>query len=214
MLIKTLSTESLPDAAAYLADRDEDMADLLSRYGIPPLWGRAPGFATLVHIILEQQVSLASAKAAFKKLERSVREITPANVLALDDQAMRSVGFSRQKMQYVRNLGEAVQSGILRLEDLSDLEDEAVRRKLTAIKGVGKWTADIYLLMALKRPDVWPEGDLALAEAVKSLNGLGERPSSDQLIGIAEPWRPYRAVAARILWNYYLLCLRPPSGTT
>ncbi len=163
-----------------------------------------PGFATLVHIILEQQVSLASARAAFDRARALARPFAPATFLALDDRQLRVAGFSRQKTQYCRNLAQAILDKELQLGKLADLDDDEVRRQLTAIKGIGAWTADIYLIMVLGRPDVWPLGDIALAQAARELKRLSARPSGVEMTSIGESWRPWRAVAARVLWHHYL----------
>ncbi len=199
-----LTPEALADAAALLAHRDPDLARVLDRLGPPPLWGREPGFPTLVHIILEQQVSLASARSAFDRLNTALPSLEPAAFLKLDDVSLRMIGFSSQKARYCRNLADAVLVGTLDLSALPALSDDAALRELTQIIGIGPWTAEIYLLMVLGRPDVWPAGDLALAVSIQGLRHLPERPTPKQLRSIAELWRPFRAVAARLLWNHYL----------
>jgi len=174
----------------------------VDRYGPPPLWSRDPTYATLVHLILEQQVSLASAQAAFDRLVAELGEITPAGLRGLSDEQLRAVGFSRQKAGYARDLADAMLDGF-DLEALSALPDDGVREALTQHRGIGRWTADIYLTMCLLRLDVWPRGDLALRTAAAELAGAA-KPSDDELAKAAERWRPYRAVAARILWHDYL----------
>jgi DNA-3-methyladenine glycosylase II len=168
------------------------------------MWGRRPGFATLIHIILEQQVSLASAQAAFDRLCREVTPLTPSGLLELDDATLKAIGFSRQKTRYARRLSQAIIDESVSLDELESLDDESVRSALLEIDGVGPWTADIYLLMAMLRPDVWPAGDLALAVALQKLKGLDSRPNVETMLELAEAWRPWRAVAARVLWHYYL----------
>ncbi|HQY92346.1 DNA-3-methyladenine glycosylase 2 family protein, partial [Caldilinea sp.] len=199
-----LTEVTLPHAVDELARRDPDLAQVVARHGLPPLWPREPGFPTLVLLILEQQVSLASARAAFNRLEVAIGAVTPAGLLALTDEQMRSVGFSRQKSGYARGLAEAMQAGRFDPDHLAELPDEEVRRALTAFKGIGAWTAEIYLLMVLRRPDAWPAGDLALAIAAQQVKGLAQRPTSSELSALAEAWRPWRAVAARLLWHHYL----------
>ena len=183
--------------------KDESLK-ALEPLGLPPLWRREPGFATLIHIILEQQVSLASAKAAFERLQKVATPLAPATFLNLDDAALKQVGFSRQKTRYGRALADAILTGTLDLEGLAELRDAAAKEHLTRVKGIGNWTADIYLMMALGRPDIWPKGDLALAVAVKEVKGLKGRPTPEELEGLAQGWRPYRSAAARLLWHYYL----------
>lgn len=187
-----------------LARRDGDLAEIVERHGPPPMWRRRPGFSTLVHIILEQQVSLASARAAHNRLLEQASPLTPGRFLELGDQQLKAIGFSRQKTLYCRHLAEAILEGRLDLEALNRLEDDAVRRQLTQVKGVGPWTANIYLLMVLLRPDVWPVGDLALATAAQRAKGLPTRPNPQQLDELGAGWKPWRAVAARLLWHLYL----------
>jgi DNA-3-methyladenine glycosylase II len=168
------------------------------------MWERTPGFPTLVHIILEQQVSLASARAAFDRLLAAASPLTPERFLEFDDATLKTIGFSRQKTAYVRELAHSIAEGYLDLEALGSLDNAAVRSGLTAIKGIGAWTAEIYLLMALLRPDAWPLGDLALAVAAQRVKRLSARPTPEELDALGETWRPWRAVAARVLWHHYL----------
>jgi DNA-3-methyladenine glycosylase II len=200
---RPLTVRSLRHAARALATRDPDLARVVQAYGPPPLWPRRAGFATLVHIILEQQVSLASAAAAFTRLS-AAGPVAPETFLSHDDAALRGFGFSRQKAGYVRGLAAALLDGSLDLAAVECLDDDAARAALVRVRGIGPWTADIYLLMALRRRDVWPVGDLALASAVRRVKRLRALPTPDRLAAIAEPWRPYRAAAARILWHFYL----------
>ena len=187
-----------------LTAQDADLAAIVQRWGPPPLWAREPGFPTLVHIILEQQVSLASARAAFDRLLALTTPLTPTRFLELDDATLRAVGFSRQKTGYSRHLAQAIVTGAFDIDGLAALPDDAARTALVARKGIGPWTADIYLLMCLGRPDVWPVGDLALQVAMQSIKGLAQRPTVVEMEKIGEAWRPWRAVAARLLWHHYL----------
>jgi DNA-3-methyladenine glycosylase II len=187
-----------------LAVRDSDLARVVETYGAPPLWVREPGFPSLVYIILEQQVSLASARAAFQRLRVAANPLSPERFLTLSDRQLKEIGFSRQKTLYIRLLAESLVKKYLDLNDLHDLSDEAARKLLIALKGIGIWTADIYLLSALRRPDVWPIGDLALAVAVQEVKRLRSRPSPERLEKISQPWRPHRATAARLFWHAYL----------
>jgi len=200
----SLDEVALQDAANELASRDTRLARIIDMYGPPPLWAREPGFSTLLHIILEQQVSLASAKAAYDKVLLLASPLTPERFLTLNDAALKGAGFSRQKARYGRELAEAVASGRLDLDHLQVLADDAVCGELMAVKGIGRWTADIYLLMALRRPDVWPRGDLALATAARRALSLPAVPGYGELEELADAWRPWRAVAARLLWHSYL----------
>jgi DNA-3-methyladenine glycosylase II len=168
------------------------------------MWKRAPGFPTLVQIILKQQVSLSSARAAFQKLMETVPILIPEEFLKLDTKILKQIGFSRQKAYYCSHLAESIRSGSLILDGLRKLDDEQARTELIKIKGIGRWTADIYLLMALRRPDVWPIGDLALAAAVQRVKRLRTRPSSQEQEMLSLAWEPWRAVAARIFWHDYL----------
>lgn len=204
MTIPILDQTGYHGALAELAERNRDLGGILSSLGPPPMWDRTPGFPTLIHIILEQQVSLASARACFDKLVATVGTLTPENLLALDDDQLRQIGFSRQKTTYARILAEAVRAGELDLDNLAGLPDDDVREHLMRLKGIGRWTADIYLLMALGRPDVWPVGDLALVVAAQQIKGLDSRPSPEEFRELGEPWRPWRSVAARLLWHHYL----------
>jgi len=187
-----------------LTVRDADLARVIQTYGVPPLWVREPGFPSLVYIILEQQVSLASARAAFQRLRAAASPLTPTRFLKLSDTQLKQIGFSRQKTLYTRLLAESLVKRHLDLNDLHDLSDDAARKFLIALKGIGTWTADIYLLSALRRPDIWPIGDLALAVAVEEVKRLRSRPSPERLESLSQLWRPYRAVAARLFWHAYL----------
>lgn len=199
-----LDEETLHRAADELALRDPHLGAVIEKHGYPPLWAREQGFPTLVKIILEQQVSLASAQAAFDKLLQSLGELTPESFLTLNDIELKQIGFSRQKTRYCRILAESVLSGETDLEELNTKSNEEVFESLTSLKGVGPWTAGIYLLMALRRPDVWPKGDLALLVSMQEVKQLKHRPNNDEAALIAVTWEPWRSVAARILWHNYL----------
>ena len=194
-----LTQALLATGVRCLADVDADLAAIVDEHGDPPLWAREPGFPTLIHIILEQQVSLASARAAFNRLCAAAGELTPERFLQFNDDELRGFGFSRQKVLYGRELSRTILSGDLDLDGLPTLDDQAVRHELMQVKGIGRWTADIYLLMALLRPDVWPAGDLALVKAVQEVKALPLGSTLD-----TATWKPWRAVAARIFWHYYL----------
>jgi DNA-3-methyladenine glycosylase II len=205
------------DEAAYsiglrvLSESDSHLRGVIERHGPPPMWTREPGFHTLVYIILEQQVSLASAKAAYDKLIAEVKHLTPGRFLKLDKRTLKRVGFSRQKTLYARILAEEVSSRRLDLRALHTMDDDGVRASLTALKGIGPWTAENYLLMALRRPDVWPSGDLALQIAVQQVKGLRKRPSPERLDKMSKAWQPWRSVATRIFWHHYLSTRRKPA---
>ena len=199
----TLTPESLNKGLRALARRDPDLRLIFKRLGAPPMWSREPGFPTLVHIMLEQQVSLASAKVCYDRLAAAA-PVTPRTFLKFSDDALLKIGFSRQKTSYVRSLAKAIVVGELDLEALALMQDNDARAELTKFKGIGPWTADIYLLMALGRPDIWPRGDLALAVAYREVKSLSSSPTQDELEAAGEVWRPWRAVAARLLWSHYL----------
>ncbi len=199
-----LDEASLAVGLDWLASVDPDLGLVLATLGAPPLWARPPGFATLIHIILEQQVSLASARAAFVRLQERVSPLTPQGFLELDDATLKAIGFSWQKTAYGRFLAQAILDGAIDLEALEGADDETVRRELTRLKGIGAWSSEIYLLMALLRPDVWPTGDLALASAVRRVKHLETIPGPEEMERLGEAWRPWRAAAARVFWHYYL----------
>jgi len=199
-----LTTETYAQGLAYLSEIDPDLRQVLEDHGPPPIWQRPTGFQTLVHIILEQQVSLASAQAALNKLLQVLSPLTPQGFLDLDEAVLKQVGFSRQKAGYARLLAEAMVTGRFNPAALEEMDDESARRELLQLKGIGVWSAEIYLLMALLRPDAWPVGDLALAVAARSVKHLETLPGASELETLANPWRPWRAVATRILWHDYL----------
>jgi DNA-3-methyladenine glycosylase II len=202
--VKLLTQKSIALAARELAARDKTLAGIFATYGDPPLWRRATGFATLVHIILEQQVSLKSARSMLMRLEAAVQPFTPLRFLELGDTYLRSLGVTRQKSAYLLDLSSSIVNGDLSFTKLSRMSDDEARLALTRVKGIGSWSADVYLLMAMRRADIWPAGDLALAVAMQELMGLSTRPGPLELERLAEQWRPHRAVAARMLWQYYL----------
>ena len=204
MRIERLNDRKLKTACVELAAADPDLGAIFAAYGTPPLWDRPAGFGTLLNIILEQQVSLASARACFDKLAAHLGDVTPGGLLLLDDAQLKVIGFSRQKTAYARHLSEAILENRLDLETLHKLPDADVKAELVKLKGVGEWTSDVYLLMAMLRPDVMPKGDIALHAAYQKLTKADKRPGSDEFIAMAEKWRPFRSSAARLLWHYYL----------
>ena len=199
-----LSKQTLADIARDLATRDKRLAGIFQRHGPPPLWRRATGFATLVHIILEQQVSLRSGKAMFDRLSAAIDPFSPEGFVERGENYLRSLGVTRQKSAYLIHLASLIADGELNLRQLSRMNDEDARLSLMRVKGIGSWSADVYLLMAMLRADIWPSGDLALAVAAQELLALKTRPTPENLELLAERWRPHRAVAARMLWQYYL----------
>jgi DNA-3-methyladenine glycosylase II len=199
-----LDDDSLRAGVDRLVARDTDLAGIVARHGPPPLWAREPGFATLVHIILEQQVSLRSAEAAMGRLVAAAGEVSAAAIVAAGSERLIPAGLTRQKTRYLLGLSEGVLDGRLDLDALALADDQTARQQLLGFAGIGPWTADIYLLMALGRPDIWPVGDLALATAMRRAKRRASVPRSEEQLGMAEMWRPLRAVAARILWHSYL----------
>ena len=204
MTPRRLDQPRLIDAVHALAAIDSDLAGIVDRHGPPPLWERRPGFETLVGIILEQQVSLASAESARQRLVRAAGAVDPDSIVRIGEDGLRAAGLTRHKARYLVGLAGDVLSGQLDLEAADVAGDEEVRTRLTSVLGIGRWTADIYLLMALGRPDIWPTGDIALASAMRRAKVLTALPSGAQQLATAEPWRPWRAVAARLLWHAYL----------
>ena len=195
--------EGLADGIAALTGKPVFRA-ILERAGAPRFRRRRNGFPTLLHIILEQQVSIDAAAAMHRRLVGLCRPLAPEPFLELDDATLRSCGFSRQKMGYARGLAEAVASGSLDFAALDAADDASALATLTALKGVGRWSAEIYLIFALGRPDVWPAGDLGLQLGVVEPLGLAERPAEPALRTIGEQWRPWRTVAACLFWQSYL----------
>lgn len=195
--------ESLRPALEALAARDPDIARHYAHCGLPPERRRPAGFAGLVHIIAAQQVSAASANAIIGRLEAALRPCSPEGFLELDDAALRDIGLSRQKMRYCRALAEDVLAGRIDLDGLAGLDDAAAIEHLVQAKGIGVWSAEIYLLFALRRPDVWPADDLAVQVAVQRVKGLDARPGRAQMVELAAPWRPHRSAAARFMWHVY-----------
>jgi DNA-3-methyladenine glycosylase II len=192
-----------------LGKRDADLQKIIDTYGYPPFWSRTNSFESLVHIILEQQVSLAAANSALNKLKEHVQEITPGRILLLTDEEMRACYVSRQKKGYIKYMAEAILSGQINLEAFPAMPDDEVRAKLVALKGIGNWTADVYMISALHRADIFPIGDLAAVNALKRIKGLPKETPEEQLLAIAENWKPYRTLAAKLLWHYYLSAPRP-----
>lgn len=202
--MQPLNVTSITQAVAELTQRDRDLASIVEKWGHPPNWERETGFVGLVRTIIGQQLSIASAKAIFTRLSQLV-PLTPANFLQLDDAQLQAAGLSQRKILYCRELARAIATNVIDLDKLALMDDANVRSQLRQIKGIGDWTVDIYLLMCLQRPDAFPSGDLALAIAYQKLKRLPKRPTPVELEAIAEKWKPWRAVAARILWHYYLM---------
>ena len=202
--LRPLDETGIAVAVRELAAIDPDLAGIAERHGPPPLWGREPGFETLVRIILEQQISLASAEAAFGRLVQATGVVEPAAIVDAGEEGLRAAGHTRQKSRYLVGLARDVLEGRLDLDAVAAAGDDDARTMLTSVVGIGRWSADIYLLMALLRPDVWPTGDLALAGSMRRAKGMATLPTGPEQAAVAEAWRPWRAVAARLLWHAYL----------
>ena len=194
-----------------LAAKDVHLKEIINQYGYPPCWSRTPSFTTLIYIILEQQVSLAAAKAAFLKLEAAIDHITPEKILQLTVAEMKACYFSRQKTIYARQLSEAVLNGQLQVEVLTEMSDDDVRTTMKKIKGIGDWTVDVFLMMALHRFDCFPTGDIALIKSIKEVKLLPLHSTKETILAVAEQWRPYRTIAAFLLWHAYLEKRKKPN---
>jgi DNA-3-methyladenine glycosylase II len=203
-MLKQFSADNFHELCNRLSRKDKELKLIIKQHGYPPIWTRPATFQTLILTILEQQVSLASAYAAFKKLKEKIGYVTPAKILQLTDEEMRACYFTRQKMGYARGLAIAVQSKKLQLKKLATLPDEAIRTELIQLKGIGHWTIDVYLMHALQRTDLFPLGDIALVNSLKETKQLHPHISKEEMLKIAEPWRPYRTIAAMILWHAYI----------
>lgn len=184
-----------------LIKKDKTISAIYDQYQSPPKWSRPPGFITLSKIILEQQVSLASANAHFVKLNSYLKAFTPVEILKLTDDEMRSCQVSRQKSKYLRELSMAIINNHIDLDNLHAFEEEVIRKKLTNIKGIGTWTTDIYLMFALQTKDIFPIGDIAIVNTMKALTGT---KSKDDMLSFAKRWKPLRSLATYFLWHHYL----------
>ena len=201
---RALTRATLAAGARALARRDPQLRSLLARNGLPPMWARRPGFETLVHIVLEQQVSIVAARSLFRRVRVQLGGMTPETVSRRGVMGLHRLGLTRQKASYCHELARATLGGSLRLSDIARAPDDDGRAALLALRGIGPWSADIYYLMALRRPDVWPTGDLALAVALHEVLELPARPDSIRQREISASWAPWRSVAARLLWHHYL----------
>lgn len=197
------STDDIRRGLAELGKADPSLRPVIASAGEVPLRLSSPDFAGLVGIVISQQVSKASADAIHGRLRALVDPLEPETLLAADDEIMRAAGLSRPKQRTLRNAAEAIVAGDLDLAVLCGLDPDHAMEQMTAIKGVGPWTAEVYLLFCAGHADIFPAGDLALAEAVRAAHGLDERPADKQLREIAARWSPWRGVAARLFWAYY-----------
>jgi DNA-3-methyladenine glycosylase II len=203
-MIQTFSADNFEQYCNKLARQDAHLKAIIKTYGHPPMWTRKQGFETLILNILEQQVSLASAFAAYKRLKARIGAVTPAKILAMSNEELRDCYFTRQKQGYAKELAAAVIKKQLRLKEFAGMTDEEIRLQLTAVKGIGNWTADVYLMHALQRTDLFPLGDIALVNSLKETKQLHPKVTKEEMLTIAEPWRPYRTIAAMILWHAYI----------
>lgn len=201
--MESYAPRGLADGIAALSG-EPVFAAILEQAGAPRFRRRRNGFATLLHIILEQQVSIDAAAAMHRRLTEMCSPLAPETFLALDGATLRACGFSRQKMGYARDLAEKVRSGEFDFTRLAAADDETAGAMLVALKGIGWWSADVYRLFALGRPDIWPAADLGLQIAVGERLGLASRPTELELRPVAEAWRPWRSVAACLFWQSYL----------
>lgn len=200
----SLSPEQIADGCAELSRRSPAFARAVEMRGLPPPHGIAPGMGALLRIILGQQVSVASAAACFARLEAALDVNDPAQVMDAPDDVFRAAGFSRQKIGHARSLADHVASGTLNLDTLP-ADDDAAVATLMQVKGIGRWTAEIYLLMAGDRADIWPAGDLAVRIGTARLLSLADpRPTEAVLRVMADDWRPWRGVVALMAWHIYL----------
>ena len=200
----TYSKENFHSICHQLAEKDADLKKIIDDYGLPPMWSRPAVFQTLVLTILEQQVSLASAYAAFKKLKEKTGFVTPIKILALRDAELKACYFSRQKIIYVRALANAIVSKKISLRKLSQSTNDEIREILKQVKGIGDWTVDVYLIHALQRSDLFPLGDIALVNSLKHVKQLPAVVTKEEMLAVAEIWRPYRTVASMLLWHAYI----------
>jgi DNA-3-methyladenine glycosylase II len=203
-MILQFSEKNFKNICDQLSKKDKHLKLIIKTHGHPPMWTRPATFQTLILFILEQQVSLASAYAAFKKLKQKIGFVTPAKILSLSDAELRACYFSRQKIVYARCLATAVQSKQLNLKKLSTASEDEIRAELKKIKGIGDWTVDVYLMHALQRTDLFPLGDIALVNSLKEVKQLPHHTTKDEMLVIAESWRPYRTIASMILWHAYI----------
>lgn len=184
-----------------LIAQDEIFSQIIDLYGPPAFISRPPGFENLCKTILEQQVSLASARASFNKLKTLIKDFTPQNIVEVTEQEFRECGISRQKTSYLRGLAEAILEGAIDIDNLEIKDDKEVRAELLQVKGIGNWTVDIYLMFSLQSPDILPIGDIGILSAIKDLWGF---TTVEQIVMHTEKWKPYRTTAAFFLWHYYL----------
>lgn len=203
-MIQTFNKENFHQLCDHLANKDKHLKKILQQHSYPPMWKRKPNFETLIHIILEQQVSLASAKAALNKLKEKIKTITPKKLLTLTDAEMKACYFSRQKIIYARHLASSMMNGELSIKKITILHDDEIRNELKKIKGIGDWTVDVFLLMALQRADIFPVGDLAMMNSLKKSKQLPHHITKEEILKLSESWKPHRSIASMIFWHAYI----------
>lgn len=200
---KKLTPKNKKEAIAHLSNSYPLLEQIIKKFGTPKLWTRPEGFETLINIIVEQMLSVKSAAAIFGRFKTLMDEVTPENILKVKDEDFRNIGLSFSKIKYIKNISKAIKENELDLVALNKLDNESAIKELTKIKGVGDWTANIYLMSCMKRADIWPYGDNALALAVQKYHNLKEYPSKKELIEIGNKYKPWRTMAAFIYWNTY-----------
>jgi DNA-3-methyladenine glycosylase II len=203
-MLQTFNETNFKKICDKLCSIDADLNNIIKTYGYPPMWTRPATFQTLILIIFEQQVSLASAYAAFKKLQEKVGYVTPDKILKLTDEEMRACYFTRQKMGYARGLATAVKKRKVVLSSFTHKPDEEIRQELKQLKGIGDWSVDVFLMHALQRSDLFPLGDIALINSLRENKKLSKDFPKEKMLAIAEPWKPYRTIATMILWHDYI----------
>ena len=201
---KIRDNQHFTELCYWCAEIEPKLKQVLEKFGYPPFWHRNPDFATLILTILEQQVSLASAKSSFNKLVEKIKIVIPENLLKLTDEELRECYFSRQKATYSKILANEIISGKLNLEYLNSQSAEVIRSTLIKIKGIGHWTVDMYLLMSLHFADIFPPGDLATIKAVYEIELVPSTCSKEEIVNFMKKFSPYQSVATYILWHSYI----------
>lgn len=203
-MITVFTPQNFHQLCNQLAADDASFSTIISVSGYPPFWGRPNTFESVVHIILEQQVSVASALSALQKLKEKIGIVSAENLMLLSDEELKSCYFSRQKTVYARDLARNILNRNLVLEEMETLPDEEIRQKLTSIKGIGNWTTDVYLMFILHRTDIFPVGDLAAVNSLKRIKNLPKETTKERLLQLTEAWKPFRTIATMLLWHEYL----------
>ena len=199
-----LNKQNFESLCDWCTDIEPKLKPVINKFGYPPFWHREADFATLVLTILEQQVSLASAKSAFNKLVEKIKTVTPENLNQLTDDELRAAYFSRQKIIYSKNLAAEILSGKLNLNELNEMSETKIRARLLQLKGIGHWTIDMYLLMSLHFSDIFPPGDLATIKSVYELELVPATSTKEEIINFMKKFSPYQSVATYILWHSYI----------